>query len=214
MASLTYLEATDEVLAHCADANVYRARVKRWVNAGVALVSRQTQTRDSLEDSTITTAANDSSYDLPTTFVRVKSLTDTETTSGLVPVDIEEIDDYDASTGRPTCYALDENGLILYPTPNGTYSLRLRYYDTSAELTLDSDPVPFSPPYDQLPVFYATSQLFKAEDDAEMAQFHRAEFDRLLGEYRADKGHQSVDGPRQVGGTWGDARPYPSFNRP
>lgn len=198
----TFLQLQDEVLAYGFGASAYRARVQRWLNEGQHAAVRRVPTRDYLTSAITPTAPGTSSYILPADFARLESVVRSADQTPLHPVGIDWMDTLSAAGGTPQLYALDDQGLNLYPTPDGVYALKLRYWKDPVDMTSDTDAPTVPAAHQDILVSYAVSRAFRAEDDQERAASFMADFERGLAELAADRRGEIADGNRQVAGMW------------
>lgn len=90
------------------------------------------------------TAAGTPRYALPTGFVEASSLVieingyDHPLTRK-TPKQIDDMMGDTGFTGQPDYYAIHREELMLYPVPDDTYVLKMRFLDTLAELSADGD---------------------------------------------------------------------------
>lgn len=213
---ITYLDLQNEVLAHGFNASRYRARVKRWVNEGLARMLRTARVGASSAPLTLT--PGDSEVQLPAANFRLESVHDTDRRSVLVPMTVEDYDRSDlTASGPPTHFALVGTSLFLWPTPDRPYSLEARYRG-GAEFTLDEDTfpgigLPQLTDYWNLPVSWSLSRAYRSEDDPEMANFYHQEFQTDLMAMRGDL-QRPMTGNRQIRGLAEVAADGPRFRLP
>jgi hypothetical protein len=211
----TFLEVQNAALGSDFDASRYREDVKRWINEALGKIAHRVTLIQPLQGTaTITTATGVSTYELPADDIRVHSLGDSETATALDDVGVDAIDQSDTSQGRPAAFALYGGELLLYPTPDGVYSLELRFEREAWLLQDDGDTLPLPDAYADLPVNYARARLFEREDDFEAAQAWQARFESELLELRSDLGRQDRTRRRQIGGMWQVPAVAPRFQRP
>jgi hypothetical protein len=132
----------------------------------------------------------------------------------LADVGIDAVDGAAAAQARPLRVRdLYGSALTLYPTPDGVYSLELRYERDSATLVGDGDLLPLDDAYADLPVVLRESAAVRARG--------RRRAGRLLadtvrhGAAAAARRH----GPPTVAAApaasmWDDLTPGPRFQRP
>lgn len=214
MADRTFLELQEEVLAHGFDPNVYRARVKVWLNEGLARVVRRTKL--AMRDLTvpIPLVSGTQDYPLPADLVSIRELRTAATGSVLRAVDVLEIDAMTPGPGAPELYATAGQLLRLYPIPNAAASLELRYRADSAAMAADTDLPGIPDDYAHVLVSYAASRAFRAEDDYEAATFFWSEYQRDLGEMRSSIAERDSSRVRQVQGLIGTDYTPGGFRRP
>lgn len=198
----TFLQLQDEVLAYGFSSTAYRDRVKRWLNEGQHAVIRRVPTRDFLTSATTSTAAGTVAYPLPADFARLESVVLTVDRTPLHPVSIDWLDTLSAAGGTPQLYALDDQGLNIYPTPDGVYALKLRYWKDPVDMVGDTDAPTLPATHQDILVSYAVSRAFRAEDDQERAASFMGDVERGIAEMAADRRGEVADGNRQVPGMW------------
>lgn len=208
----TFLELQDEALHDDFSATKYRALVKRWINQALHRIARRMKMRDLEAAQSIATVAGTSFYALNSDAVRVRSLHFVGDPESLTQVDLRDVDDSPAATGRPTDYAFNGSGITLYPSPDGAYTLELRYWRNALSLSNDGDVVDIPADYEDLLVTFARAKLFRAEDDGDMYAFYMSQFESELQQMRADvqnRGGQVKRTPNMWQGI-----PTPRFVRP
>jgi hypothetical protein len=202
----TYLELQNEVLAHGFASTAYRTRVKAWLNEAQARIARRMQLREVFTSTTVTTEVGTVSYALPAAFIRANGLVDPD-----YPLELRYVPDPDdllvrneggAVTGRPDSYSLNQNGLLLSPTPDAAYSLTFSYYSRPTDMVADDDVSVLPADYHDVMVSYALSRAYRSEDDPQMSQFFYQEFMRDFAQLATDKQFEVRDAPRQVPGMW------------
>lgn len=91
-------------------------------------------------DSSIVTVAGTASYALPADCDIIMSVRDVTNTTKLKKIGKDK---YDAkgviSNGKPTEYFRENNNLILWTTPDGAYTIRVRYKQAMTELSAGAD---------------------------------------------------------------------------
>lgn len=96
-------------------------------------------------EGTVNVVANTNTYALPADFLRLISLRHTDTAENLYIRSIQELDQY-LGTSRPMAFAVWGGNIVLAATPNGTYTLKLRYIKQETVLVAGSD-TPVIPSY-------------------------------------------------------------------
>jgi hypothetical protein len=201
-----------EALGNDFDSATYSARATQFLNEALRRVARQVRLPALEAVQTYTTSAGSATLALPTDDVRVVSLRNTVDHDFLQNVDVGEIDDSPAASGKPYAYTLIGGAVTLYPTPDGSYSLELRYRKTTGQFSADTDTtasVSFPDDYCQILVAYTRWHLYDLEDDAGMAQRWEQNYRTALAELKADVQLQSEDAPRQVPSMWDVGDPPP-----
>lgn len=201
----TFSDLKTESLGNDFDSALYSTRAGQFLNEALARVSRQVRFGSEETLQTVSTVSGTATYSLAADNVRVRHVFNATTRNMLIPVEQHDIDDADVSSGTPLDYSLEGGVLTLYPTPNGVFSLSVRYRSALGQFSADSDTtatVGFPDAYADVLVSYARHKLYRVEDDPEMANYWLAEFQRQLVEMRADVQLPSEDGPRQVPSMW------------
>jgi hypothetical protein len=147
-------------------------------------------------------------YALPTDFARIQDLSYPLFGYRLRGIDIQDYDLIAYSQGMnsaPQQYALDQFNLLLWPFPNSTDQLQMRYICVPPTLVADTDVPMLNPNYLDLLVSYSCRKAFEAEDDLEEAQYWSNQFKSDLQSYASDVQWRNVDRPRVLDGTWGGA---------
>lgn len=197
------IDIRNEVLAKGFDPTLFGiARVNQYINDGYSLICRRVQYYVDEATQDFSTAVGTTNYALPTDFARVRELRDT--TRGVIqPVGLRQIDATDsAQNGPPVFYALDAANVHLWPTPDGVYSLELRYWKMPTPLVQDTD-VPNLPlDWHHLLWVYGCWQCYESEDDASMGQYWMNRFNTELAEFSADAKFPSTDFPSTARGMW------------
>lgn len=201
----TYLQMQDEVLTYGFDANVYRARVKIWLNDAQADIARKVQIPELLTISSISVVLNDSTYTKPTDLVRVNALIDQDMGWHLKAAEYADLlvnNNNAQNVGRPEEYALASD-ILISPIPRENYTLTLLYNRRPNDLSADGDISPVTPDYHKAMIRYAVAEAFMAEDDEQMNAYHYQRYVTALTELGEDRQAEINDAPRQVSGTWG-----------
>lgn len=203
----TFLEMQEEVLAYGFSASRYRSRVKNWLNEGVHRIRRRAKIAEAEEPQAITTEAGVAGYSLPAASVRVRSLREPSSSAALEAISLGQLDEISSTaTGKPSVYALEGDTILLRPIPDAAYMLELRYWSNSDKMIEDSDIPGVPDDYLDVVYAYALSEAFAAEQDIEMAQFHRTAFDVKLAELMGDLQKRQTDHVRQVPGMFATRR--------
>lgn len=203
----TFKAIQDEVLAYGFDPTAYRARVQSWINEAQSRIARSLELADLLTSSTQATANGTATYTFPTDLIRLDDIVDAALPGQLQVQDISWVLQANAAgtiTGRPTDYAqATSTTYTLSPVPDAVYTMTLTYYKRPTDLSADADVSILPVDYHDLMVSYALQRAYRAEDDAQMAQFYRGEFERDLRQLGTDRQYVIDDAPRQIPGTWG-----------
>jgi len=196
----------NEVLAHGFDPNVYRTRIKNWLNEAQGRIARILELPSLYTTSIITTVKDTDTYTLSNA-IRINGITDPSSPMELTyindPADVNYYNYAGQSVGRPEYYTLSgQSSIRLSPVPDGAYSLTVDYYSAPTTLSADSDTSALPSDYHDIMISYALSRAYRSEDDMQMSQFFYAEFMRDLTQMGADRQFVVRDGPRQVPGMW------------
>lgn len=114
-------------------------------------------------DTSITTSDGTASYNVPTgarVIISIKITGDTEYI--LDPETIEWYEDQDTTSdnkGVPEKFVRYGSNLLLWPTPDDSYSLRVRYRKLPAELSQDSDEPVYPEDWHEVIILLSTSRL-------------------------------------------------------
>jgi hypothetical protein len=208
----TFRSLQDEALS---DDFTDRAFMKEAINDALADIARTTHLPLLEKTTTITTAAGTAAYTLTSDRVRLLAVVDGAQNRLLDEVEITWIDEAGDASGRPQVFAEYGSNATFWPTPDGVYSLTVRYSSKSATLTSDSANVTSVIPdqYAYMVVSFARARAFAREDDVQMAQFWRGEYERDLLRLKGDVGRRSAGRVRRVPGMWQAERPV-TFQRP
>jgi hypothetical protein len=204
---MNFLEMQNEVLAHGFQQEVYRARVKNWLNEAQSRIARLLELPSLYATSTISAVNGTDTYNLPSDVIRINGVTNATSPLELTyvedPADINYSNQNGQNLGEPQYYAFTGTSLRLSPVPNAAYTLTLDYYKAPSALAADGDTSSLPSDYHDVMISYALSRAYRSEDDMQMSQFFYAEFMRDLQFMGADRQAVVRDGPRQVPGMWG-----------
>lgn len=175
-------------------------RILRFLNQSYLYYCNKHQFPQMLETTTITTSSGTASYELSVADVaEINYLVNTTSNLTLRRIDSKQYNEYtqgDTSTitGVPVYYVEDGVGstnsyrqITFYPTPNGTYSITMSYWENPVELT--ASPSATSPvipdAWDNIIVLRAASKAWMMLGDQErsvlMASAAQAEEDQIIG---------------------------------
>lgn len=212
IAGRTFLELQEEVLAFQFAEGKYRPLVKTWLNDAQRRAVIESEIRTGEAEVSYVTALNDRSLELPADFSRLLDLFNESTDELLIPLDPRQFDTLPESRGRPTHYTVIGDEILLYPIPDGAHAIDLRYWSLPVDMVADGDEPSIPKQYHQILVGYAMYKAYLRENDYQAAQVWAAEWSagvlKMRGEVQADV----FDGPRQVGGSWGDPHGLPQLN--
>lgn len=192
----TFNDLTQEVLDHQFSPSQYKTYVEGKLNQAQDYIAAQVDLRVLLDSQTIVTQANVSSYALPADFQRLYNVTLVDASGQTLPLYAEpllEFETHPPSTGQPIRYCIEGSNLKVYPTPDGTWNVNVRYFRLPAEL-LNATDVPEAPPeYWDLMVSYALWHCYERENDYQAAQYHKARFDEDLAKARGELQYDTDD---------------------
>jgi hypothetical protein len=206
----TFLQLQDEVLAHGFGPR-YRPRVKTWLNEALGKLSRQVRSAGMEMESTITLTPGVRHYDIPGA---VTAVMDVRNDMGLhmANVDRTEIDSMTGG-GSPVIYTIFGGRLIIGPSPIKAGTLLVRYRGRPVRLSNDTDLSGLPSAYEDLLTHYALWHAYLAEDDPEVASYHKQEWNEGVAEFRRDSQLEDESESRQIVGMM--SRPWiPRFLRP
>lgn len=204
IAGYTYVDLQNEVISHQFSDLKYRPLVKTWLNQAQRRMALESNLRTQESSETISTVAGTTSYALPEDFARIIDLHNPTTQELLTPIDIRSFDALPASTGLPYSYVVIGNQILLYPTPNAIYSLSVRYWQMPQDMVNENDTPAVPAQYQELLIAFAMKKAFLREDDWQAAQVWEGQWEKGMLKLRGEANEDTFDGPRQVGGTWGD----------
>jgi hypothetical protein len=183
---------------------VNRKRIEQWVNEGQKMVAREVEAPEFQTTEVLKMIQGTWKYPLPADFLRMQDIYYPELVARLKPLDLQQFDMSAPAKfeGPPEMYTLYANELWLFPTPNSTELLEVRYIKTAPVLKTEAEIPLLDKDYLHLLVDYAAERAFKAEDDIEAAQAHRTRWKEDLDNYATDKQRRDVDRPRTLDGSW------------
>lgn len=195
----------NEVLNHGFADNVYRTRVKNWLNEAQGRISRILELPSLYATTNIVTISGTDTYTI-SNMVRINGVTNasnpTELTYVEDPADITYYNQNGQNLGNPQYYTFTGTSLRFSPIPDSAYTLTVDYYGSPSTLSADSDTSSLPSDYHDVMISYALSRAYRSEDDMQMSQFFYSEFMRDLQVMGADRQSVVRDGPRQIPGMW------------
>lgn len=212
IAGRTYKQLQDEVLTYQFAEGKYRPLVKTWLNDAQRIAVIQSEMRTMRTSAAYTTEVGESALELPSNFSRIYEIRDTSTGIQLVPMDLDEVDTLPSTRGRPNIYTSDGTHLLVYPTPDGAYTLSLRYWRLPSDMSADTDLPEIPVQYHALLVSYAMWKAYLRENDYTAANVWATEWQGALLKMRGEVQSDMFDGPRQVPGGEGDLHGTPPLN--
>jgi hypothetical protein len=214
VADRTFKDLQDAVLGDDFAASTWRAEAKRQLLDAVRLLARRMRLPLRELTQAINTAAGTSTYALDALVVRVNSLRNTTDHVPLDEVEIEWIDDQPAARGKPTSFAIVGQSIVFYPTPNAAYVLELRHQGRAADFADDNATLPFDDEWADVPISYARSKLFRAQDDYEAAGVYMNDFETGALRMASDYARRTRTRRRRVPGMFAGGDSGPRFVRP
>ena len=154
-----------------------------------------------------TAVAGQSSYDLPDRSLEVIQVyfgSDTDNTRNqLDRQDFTDWDTLDVTNGTPAVYAVDDDAIYLRPAPAaGGDEISYLRYTYPADMTVDTDTVPFSDRANAAATYYIKSKANEQIKDFESADFfyqrYMSEIDRLVAQARKEKYGDRILAPAQA----------------
>jgi hypothetical protein len=198
----TFTDLQTEALGNDFSASTFPgSRVGQYLNEAVTRVARRAHIPSLETTQSISTVNGTNTYALAADDVRILSVSNTTDRDPLEEVDIDEIDDYATSTGKPALFALSANSLVFFPTPDAVYPLQVRYLKSTTFVN-GSDTttaVGYPDAYADLLVLFARGRMLRAEDDFDGASQFMAQFENDLRALKSDLQRQSPRRVRRVG---------------
>lgn len=204
VAGYTLQELVEEGLSFQFSESEYEALFKRWLNQAQrrAVIESEIRTQEATES--LSTSVAQPSYALPANYARMIDLFNTEARGLLDPLDPRDYDALPTSEGRPYSYTVLGANLTLYPTPDGPYPVTLRYWRLPADMIQPADTPEIPAQYQELLLAWALKKAYLRENDYAAAQTWEAQWEKGILKMRGEVQGDVFDGPRQVGGSWGD----------
>lgn len=197
-----------EILQHGFDPVYFStSRINTYINDGLRLICRRVDYYVNENVYAFSTTNGTASYVIPYEdhggqLAKVRSLFDTVRNLELTAVFQRDIDRSIATTGAPTYYAMNGLNLSIYPTPDGVYSLNLRYWQVPPLLVNDTDVPSMPSDWHHLLWEYGCWMCYEAEDDAAQGPLFKARFEEGLAEFAEDVKYPNSDMPNQARGMW------------
>lgn len=209
IAGRTYKELVSEALAFQFAVGKYEPLVKTWLNDAQRKAVQQSEFRTQEEAIAFTTTSNDATLELPADFCRWIDFYDTGLNWPLTALEKGEYDALEASSGRPTAYTVVGDQITLWPTPDASYPLSLRYWRLPQDMVADGDEPEIPAQYHDVLVAYAMQKAYARENDWQASSFWKGEWEAGILKMRGEVQSDTFSGPRQVGGTWGSDSVFP-----
>lgn len=215
----TFGDVQTDALSNDFDPTQYTPRCQTAIDDALRDIARNVRLPTLEQTYAIPVAASTAGYALPADFIRVWDVFNPVDAFLLEAITVEEYDYTPPNAfGKPTNFLLWGGQILLWPTPNNSapfYQVSMRYSKDPAILVNPSDQVAAVIPddYGDLLVAFARYRMFRFEDDADMAQFWRSEYDSLLQRMKADMQRQDPARRKQIPGRY-QRRRLPRFIRP
>jgi hypothetical protein len=176
-----------EVLGHGFDPVWFpSARIDTYINDAYQAIVSAVNYFTTEDSQAVVTVVGTANIPWPADLGHLRSLTDTDQQRVLTQITLGDIDNAAVSRGRPTLYAADGATLRLYPTPDGTYNLLLRYWSMPPPLALDTDVPQIPAAWHRVLWYWGCKEAFAAEDDPTSAQYWEQQYNSALSELTAD----------------------------
>jgi hypothetical protein len=202
--SMTFADMQTECLEHQLNDTKYRPSVKRWLNDAQARVCRQASIRTEQVTQTYSTTSGTNTLALPATYARKIDLRNTTDQDLLNLLEMREYDDLSASSGKPLWYIIIGANIELYPNPDATYPLTLRFWRLPATLTADTDTPEIPGDWHFILPYWALYRCFSRENDIEQASYWKNEWLTELEKLKGELQYEGQDAPRQQPGDFDD----------
>ena len=203
-----------EVLNNGFDPNVFTSRINMYLNDGMNELARKVDYYgDNVELQWATWVGGNTTPLDPATFARVQSVHDLDRRVELQYVSLADIDRSPDVQGAPAYYTFLRNNIQVYPSPDGVYNLRVRFWEMPTPMVADAD-VPFMPPdYHSMLIQYALYRCYAGEDDLQTAQAYQQQWQRAVASFAVDQRFPSSAEPTQVRGMW-ESEPVLGYSPP
>lgn len=163
-----------------------------------------------------TLVANQNSYVLPTDFLKCHRLeiisspgTTSETSTMLQPITLNQQDYIRNGPGYPAAYYLRKSRIVLLPSPDSTYTMRLNYSYRVADMTLDTDVPDIPEEYHELIAINAAYDcLIKDGRDVSALDRKLKSYEEMM---KRDSEDRKIDRPRMVTITESEVGDYGSI---
>lgn len=179
------------------------------INEGQGYIAAQTDFREFFTTATTALPAGTEDLALPSDFSRLYSAVALQSgTEGNQPLAQITPSDFDRlptdSAGKPQWYDIVGSTISVYPTPDASYTIQLRYWRVPDTMTLTTDEPEIPSEYHHLLVTYALVKCFERENDYEAALYHQQRLDvgiqKCRGEVQYDVSDKTQ--PKTIGGPW------------
>lgn len=163
-----------------------------------------------------TMVANQNSYVLPENFLKCHRLeiitspgTTAETSVMIEPITLNQQDFLGNGPAQPIGYFLKRNRIVLHPTPDTTYVMRLNYSYRVSEMTLNTDIPDIPEEYHELIALNAAYDcMIKDGRDVSVLDRKMKAYEEMM---KRDSEDRKVDRPRMVTITESETGSYGSY---
>lgn len=206
-ASMTLSALRTEVLNHGFDGSIFTSSVlNQYLNDALSELCAKAQYYGEEAEATMILTAGVSTY----TFSQLGLVDPTKLRSVRIPdplqelslIDLRDIDRSVDTSGLPYCYAMNGQGITVFPKPDSSYTLKVRYWRILPALSFDTDTPALPPRYHRSLTYYAIARCFEREDDVQQAQYYDAKWQETVRSLKADLVFPLTDGPRQIRSQW------------
>lgn len=192
-----------EVLNHGFDGTIFTStRLNQYLNDALGELSARVQYYGEEQEQQSATISGSAKYLFPTGTTKIRSVYLTETHQELGLIDLRDMDRSGTTSGTPYAYALDGNGIRVFPTPDAQYGMNIRYWKVLTPLSYDTDTPTIPARYHRSLCDYAIARCFESEDDIQQAQYYEARWQQTIKNFKSDLVFPLTDGPRQVRSQW------------
>lgn len=109
--------------------------------------------------------------------------------------------DYTVSSGRPRAYSRDRNNFYVWPTPDAAHVLNIiGYREPAAAPSVASEEPDLPDELHEALLLWVKYRVYLHQDDTELAEIEKFNFDETTGLYLADLTRTEADIPVIVGG--------------
>lgn len=172
-----YSVLVSEITSRLGNRSDITARVPQWLNDSYfeLLLSPRFSFYELDASTTLTTTASTRTYSLSSVsdLWFILSLRDTTNVRRLRRANVRDFDEIQHTEGQPTRYARFGSSLEFDPTPDGTYTLTLRYRKRPPELASGSSPL-IAREWDEVLIALAVLKGREALEQTEQAAAQRA----------------------------------------
>lgn len=204
----TLLDITNKVLSYGFSSARYLDDVQDWINEAQSYIVRQANIPTANVTHSFSVTEGDNSYTLPSDFARIIDVYIEDEEDVLEEIALNEFDGLDPDDeGTPIVYIVIGSTMYFAPTPDNSYTIKMRYYKLPTTMgATDTPSIPEQ--YEYLLESYALHKAFRRESDFEASQFYRNQFFEDLARLKGELHRNTRAVPSQVKGTWHGFPPY------